>query len=72
MPDESAIDLPNVNGLGSGPLTIEEVLAISCGRAQIRLNRDSEYVKHIRGGTTFGTGFAPPCGEHPKPPMGYL
>jgi histidine ammonia-lyase len=39
--------------LGSGPLTIEDVLAVAYGRADTDLNRDPEYVQHIRNGTAF-------------------
>ncbi len=53
MLDKKATDLPSVIGLGSGPLTIEDVLAIAYRRVQIRLNRDPEYLRHIRSGTDF-------------------
>ena len=53
MPDRNATDLPSVIGLGSRPLTIEDVLAIAYGRVQVHLNRDPEYVQHIQSGTAF-------------------
>ena len=44
---------PNAVGMGSGPLSIEDVLAVARGRAPVKLNRESAYIEQIRAGEAF-------------------
>ncbi|MBT4488051.1 MAG: aromatic amino acid lyase, partial [Rhodospirillaceae bacterium] len=44
---------PATIDIGSGPLTIEDVLAVAHSRAAVNLNRDPAYVEKIRAGEAF-------------------